>query len=269
MSVQYRCAGIQHPQVRQIRSILKNRCTHLERFVAVGLQAHSVIITKRKQIDTLLYCLDRYFGKEQDNPVGELSRLASEVFLVSENTMRRIVPAGDSAAFVSVCPINNVREYEIKPAKHSIVIILDSIRMVGNVGCLIRSANAAAADFVAFTNRLVRLSNPRLVTSSCGAILDTPILESSAEKLGVLLNDMKYQILLADANDGVPYDEIHYPNRAAIVLGSEHSGIGKEWYKYSHIGITVPMCGVADSLNVAAAGSIIMFAASRQLGLVK
>jgi RNA methyltransferase, TrmH family len=149
------------------------------------------------------------------------------------------------------------------------IVVLDRLRMIGNIGCVVRSASAAGADVVAYTNRVTRLNNPRLVTASHGAVLGMPLIDADVETFGSTLKAMDYQILLADANHGEPYDQATFSHRIAIVLGSERSGIDRKWYRYSNTQITIPMCGIADSLNVSAAGSVLLFAASKGIGLDK
>ena len=268
MSVLFRCAGVQHPLVNQVHSLLKNRYPDEGRIAVSGAQAHHVIIANRVHLDVLIYCPQLDTGKQLTTLVEELSGLAEASLQVSEKTMRRLDSSRSPTPVVSACRIFRADITNFRSRNRSLVVVLDGIRMVGNAGCLIRSANAACADLVAFTNRVFRLSNPQLVSASCGTILGTTFLDCPVDELGLFFRDKGYSIYLADANYGAPYDEVRYPERVALILGSEHSGICEEWYRIAHARVTVPMGGCVDSLNVAAAGSILMFAASRRMGLV-
>jgi TrmH family RNA methyltransferase len=84
----------------------------------------------------------------------------------------------------------------------------------------------------------------------------------SLEILGNFLKAVDSQIYLADKNGGKPYERVTFSRRVAIVLGSERSGIDREWYRYCNTRITIPMNGDTNSLNVSAAGSVLLVAVS-------
>lgn len=260
------CVGFQHPHVRRVYSYIKGKSREpTDRVVVVGRRDNSVALRAGNFVDTLLYCPELDGEPRSEELAVALAARAKHNHVVSAKTMHRLVPER-TPPIVSLCWYRCLRSKDLKPGPKSLIVVVDGIRMIGNIGCIVRSANAAGADLIAFTNRNVRLNNPRIVTTSCGTIMDTPILDSTIDDIALKLLSLRYSILLADAEKGERYDTISYDGRVALVLGSEHSGISKSWNRYATLSVHIPTRGTADSLNVAVAGSIILFFASRQMG---
>ncbi len=256
-------AGVKHPQIQTIRTIFKKPDSDYQSYIpVVGTWANRVVLENNSRIDTLLYCPEFDRNKNSLSLVETLLPRSRIAFRVSPKTMDWLVPGVAHPPIISLCTIRQVQFAELQPQETSLIVVLDRLRMIGNIGCVIRSAAAAGATAVAYTNRVTRINNPRLVTASHGSILGISVIDSNVANLGSSLVAMGYSIFLADANRGVSYDQVKFPHRTAIVLGSERSGIDSEWYQYQNTQITIPMYGHADSLNVSAAGSVLIFAAS-------
>ena len=263
-------AGLRHPKIQWIRTLFKKPDSVYQNCIpVVGAWANRIVLEHNRGIDTLLYCPELDTDENTLPLVERLLPLANLALRISQKTMEWLVRNESRTPVLSVCTIQHIQIPQLLPREPSMIVVLDQLRMIGNIGCIIRSAPAAGADVVAYTNRVTRLNNPRLVTASHGAVLGMPLIDSDVETLGNVLKAMGYQIFLADANCGEPYDQATFSRRIAIVLGSERAGIDREWYRHSNTQITIPICGNANSLNVSAAGSVLLFAASKGIGLDK
>lgn len=135
----------------------------------------------------------------------------------------------------------------------------------GNVGTLVRSAEASGAAAIVLSTGSVDVYNPKVVRASAGAIFGVPVMEgwSAVEALDVV-QEVGRQRLAADAHGGTPYDAVDFRTPTAVVLGHEAHGIPPEVRDRVDGRVTVPMHGAAESLNVAMAGTVLCFESARQ-----
>jgi TrmH family RNA methyltransferase len=141
----------------------------------------------------------------------------------------------------------------------SVVLVLDGLEVMGNVGTAVRSAQASGADAVLLTNRRVRLTHPRLIHASMAASLTMPMVDCTIPDAAGWLRRRGYQIVMADTRAPATYKSLAYQSRVAIVLGSERYGIHRDWDANAGAGISIPMFNEVDSLNVANAATILLF----------
>jgi TrmH family RNA methyltransferase len=146
------------------------------------------------------------------------------------------------------------------------VVVLDGLEVVGNVGTVVRCADAVGAAVV-LTHRRVRLTHPKLVHSSMGASLTVPVVEAaSADEAIGWLRSHGFRIVTTDADAGaggvamVPYRRAPYDDGpVAVVMGSERYGISAEWHEAEDVRVTIPMAGRVDSLNVGNAAVLLLY----------
>jgi TrmH family RNA methyltransferase len=130
----------------------------------------------------------------------------------------------------------------------------------GNTGSILRSAEAAGALAVMTVPGTVELHNPKVIRASMGSIFRVPSFEGiPPEPLCDELRGLGYRIIALRTSGGMPYTEIDFPGRSAIVLGNEAWGLSDGFLKGSDISVSIPLQGNAESLNVSAACAVILF----------
>ena len=146
-------------------------------------------------------------------------------------------------------------------------LVLVDVADPGNVGTLIRTAEASGCAGVLVTSETADVLSPKVVRSSAGSMLRMPIGEVSRAEIGSVLADMN-ALSVATAMDGVPYgDWSAEPGaRIALLLGSEAHGVGEDLTDSSDVTLSIPMHGEVESLNVATTGAVLAFAIRSALG---
>ena len=145
------------------------------------------------------------------------------------------------------------------------VVVLAELRDPGNVGTLIRTAEAAGASGVIIAGQAVDPFNPKTVRSSAGAVLWCPIaIEATVVEAITKLQDLGYRVLGTEATYGTAYDECELTGSVAIVLGNEAHGLDASSAALLDGTVSIPMAGAAESLNVGVAGAVVCFEALRQ-----
>jgi len=144
------------------------------------------------------------------------------------------------------------------------VVVLESVEKPGNLGAVLRSADAAGVDAVIVCDPLTDLYNPNLIRSSIGAIFTVPCVACTSEECIRFLKERGIQILTAQLQDSRLYYDVDMRRPTAIVMGTEATGLTQQWRLAADAHIRIPMLGRLDSLNVSVSAAVLMYEAVRQ-----
>ena len=149
-------------------------------------------------------------------------------------------------------------------SEHPLIVVLESVEKPGNLGAVLRSADAAHADAVVVCDPLTDLYNPNLIRSSIGALFTVPCVACTSEACIRFLKEHGIRILTAQLQDSHLYYDTDMRQGTAIVMGTESTGLTDYWRKAADAHIRIPMLGRLDSLNVSVSAAILLFEAVRQ-----
>ena len=145
-----------------------------------------------------------------------------------------------------------------------LIVILESVEKPGNLGAVLRSADAAGADAVILCDPLTDLYNPNLIRSSLGAVFTVPVACAGSAEAAAWLKERGVRILTAQLQDSHLYYDTPMTGGTAIVVGSEATGLSNIWREAADAHIRIPMLGSIDSLNASVSAAILLFEAVRQ-----
>ena len=145
-----------------------------------------------------------------------------------------------------------------------LVAVLEGVEKPGNVGAVLRSADAAGVSAVILADPRTDLYNPNAIRASLGTIFTMPVCEAASGDVLARLREQEYSILAARVDGAVPYTEVDYRGPTAIVLGSEAEGLSPIWTDDDIRAVRLPMRGAADSLNVSVTAAVLFYEALRQ-----
>jgi len=148
--------------------------------------------------------------------------------------------------------------------ENPLIMVLESVEKPGNLGAVLRSADAAGADAVLICDPLTDLYNPNLIRASIGAVFTVPTVAVSSEEAIAFLQARGIQILTAQLQDSSLYYDVDMKRGTALVMGTESTGLTPLWRKAATAHIRIPMLGQLDSLNVSVSAAILLFEAVRQ-----
>ena len=148
--------------------------------------------------------------------------------------------------------------------ENPLIMVLEGVEKPGNLGAVLRSADAAGADAVIVCDPLTDLYNPNLIRASIGAIFTVPTVACSSEEAIAFLKARGIRILTAQLQDSSVYYDVDMACGTAIVMGTESTGLTPIWRKAADAHILIPMLGRLDSLNVSVSAAILLYEAVRQ-----
>jgi TrmH family RNA methyltransferase len=255
--------GIGHPAVKDVLAILRNSAAN--RFglvVAEGIWAARLVLDLDLRVDKFFLCPELLRSDDARGRSGELSERARRSFQVSEKTMARMSERGEADGLLALVEMPMWHPEKLDLTMSALVLVSDGIEIPGNLGTLIRSLDACAADALVMTNRRTRMSHPKVFRGSQGMSLSVPHVEFADVADAVAwLKRNQFTVYLADTSESENYRNLDYSGRTAIVVGSERYGISKPWYEHGFVRIGVPMLGRADSLNVSVSASVLLYEA--------
>jgi len=187
-------------------------------------------------------------------------------FHVSRHVFSRMAYRDDSGGLVAVMRQRSHPLGELTLTGHPLLLVLESVEKPGNLGAILRTADAAGLDAVIVCDPQTDLYNPNVVRSSTGALFSVPIGVAPSGEVIRWLSDRGIRTFCTYLGASVPYHEADLRGPAAIVMGTEAVGLSQEWVGSSFQNIIIPMHGTADSLNVSTTAAIVVFEALRQRG---
>lgn len=155
---------------------------------------------------------------------------------------------------------------DLQLPERPLVAVLEGVEKPGNVGAVLRSADAAGVSAVIVADARTDLYNPNAIRASLGTIFTMPVCAATADETLNWLRRHRLAIYAARVDASVPYTEADYRGPMAVVLGSEAEGLSAAWTADDVTPVRLPMLGAADSLNVSAAAAVLFYEALRQRG---
>lgn len=145
-----------------------------------------------------------------------------------------------------------------------LILIAEAPEKPGNIGAILRTADAAKVDAVIIANPKTDLYNPNIIRSSVGCIFTNQIATGTTDSIIHFLKNNNINIYAAILQESVAYHTQDFTKPTAIVVGTEATGLSQEWRDHSTKNIIIPMQGAIDSMNVSVAAGILIFEAKRQ-----
>jgi RNA methyltransferase, TrmH family len=255
-------AGAQHPRVKQFLSLKRNLKGNPDRLVSLeGLWELGQALDADLELRAFFVCPELLRGDAGRSMAERVAATGVHSYEVSAKVFERLADreGPDGLAAIAVLPAFDWSSIKLGAANR--VVVLDGLEIVGNVGTVVRCADATACDAVVLTKRRVRLTHPKLVQGSMGMSLHVPVFEADADEAVAWLRGNGFRIVTTDADGTVSYRDADYSGRVALVLGSERYGISAAWHDAEDVRVSIPMAGRVDSLNVGNAAVLVLYEA--------
>ncbi|MFD1335261.1 TrmH family RNA methyltransferase [Oceanobacillus iheyensis] len=177
------------------------------------------------------------------------------VAYVSENVLKEISQTQTPQGVIAVVEMNIPKVQE----DNNLIILLDAIQDPGNMGTIIRTADAAGVDAVVLGDGCVDIFNDKVIRATQGSIFHIPIYTATLEQEIHMLQTQGFTILATALHDAVEYTEVSDHNKVGLILGNEGAGIAPSILNKANKRINIPIYGKAESLNVGIAAGILMY----------
>lgn len=249
----------QNPKIKKLLALQQKSSERRSEglFVVEGRREIEHCIEAGYEIDTVFVC------PEICDVIPGADRV-SRVFEVSQSVYEKIAYRSGTEGLIAEVRTRSLGLADLQLSENPLVVILESVEKPGNLGAVLRSADASGADAVIVCDPWTDLYNPNLIRSSIGAIFTVPCVACSSQECIEFLKARGIKILTAQLQDSDLYYDSDMKCGVAIVMGTESTGLTDIWRKAADAHIRIPMLGRLDSLNVSVSAAILLFEAVRQ-----
>lgn len=257
--------SLQNPSIKQIVKLSKSKERREQQlFVLEGARELSLALQAGYLITEVYLCPEMF---TQSKYPGVLENLPPEIITeISPAVFAKIAYRENSDGVVALAKPKSHALEDLTLSENPFLIILESVEKPGNLGAVLRTADAAAADAVIVCDPLTDLYNPNVIRSGVGGLFIVPTAVCTSSEALQWLIERGINVFAAELQAAEFYQNIDFRKPSAIVMGTEAEGLTDFWLQNATKRIKIPMRGKIDSLNVSVSTAILTFEAMRQRG---
>ena len=256
-----------------ITSVQNTRVKHvvaLQQKSSLRREEGLFVVEGQREIEHCVACgyeVVEVFAKQGDGSfvrsIADITKEPSPCY-VSDAVYEKMAYRGSTEGIIAVAKTRQHRLKDLSLKKNPLIVVLESVEKPGNLGAILRTAEAAGVDAVMICDPLTDLYNPNLIRASIGGVFSVPVAVCNSQECIAFLKERKIRILTAQLQDSYDYYDYNMQESTAIVMGTESTGLTQQWREAADAHIRIPMLGRLDSLNVSVSAAILMYEAVRQ-----
>jgi len=233
-------------------------------FIIEGLREFSLAVAGGFSVQTMFFCPE-LLPPSENKKILNLSPEA-ELFEVSLQVYNRMAYRNDAEGIIALARPRIYRLQELPLTPNPLILVLEAVEKPGNLGAMLRTADAAHLDAVILCDQLTDVFNPNAVRSSIGCIFTVPVAVSCVDETADWLRSRGITSYATSLGSDQYYHKMDFLGPTAFVMGAESTGLSEQWLAHSDHTIKIPMNGKIDSMNVSVSAAIVVFEARRQRG---
>jgi TrmH family RNA methyltransferase len=262
-----RLTSPQNPRVKEaLRLRRRSHRDESDRMLVEGYREILRAVENGHRPLSVFFCPDLFLGGNEPDLLGRCREGGAELVECSAPVFGKMSYRDRPDGLLAVAPQVRRALGSLGVPRNALLVVAESIEKPGNLGSILRSADAAGTDAVIVCDRCTDINNPNVVRASIGALFSVPVAEAPTRETLVWLRDRRIRILAATPHAKRLYTDVDLRTATAIVVGAEQYGLSSPWMEQADVAVRIPMKGQSDSLNVAAAATILLFEAVRQRG---
>lgn len=250
--------------IKEVKSLNKKKDRFKKKlFFIEGIRIIEDAINSNENINYILYS-EKLFDVQNGEELFYNIKNKYETYKIDHNLFKEISDTENPQGILAVVSMKNNKIEDMFKDK-TFIVILDRLQDPGNMGAIIRSADALGATGIIVSKGSVDVYNPKVLRSTMGSLFHIPIVQMEDTKEVILnLKNNNIKILATTLDEARYCYDVNLKEDIAIVIGNEGNGLEQEICNLSDENIIIPMDGKSESLNVAMASSIIMYEVLRQ-----
>jgi len=257
--------SLQNPRIKDLVRLRSRRTRDASRtFLIEGYRELTRAATARLEFTDIYYAPGLYLGDNEPHLLERLIGLGARPTALGDDAFRKVAYRDRPEGLLAVTRQFDTSLAGLSPAADPLVLVVESIEKPGNLGTMLRTADAAGVGAVIVCDPATDPFNPNVVRASIGSLFSVPVAIAGTDETIEWLAG--HEIRTIATTPGV--DRLHwqasYRGAVALVIGSEQYGLSDRWLGAAGEAVRIPMAGAADSLNAAIAAGVLLFEAFRQ-----
>jgi TrmH family RNA methyltransferase len=258
-------SSLQNPRVKNVVKLRqRSHRDELDLMLIEGYREIRRAADNNHPIDELFFCRELFQGSNEDQLIEDCEASGAQIYECLENVFRKMAYRDRPEGLLAVSPQVTGKLADLVLPDNPLLVIAEAIEKPGNLGTILRSADATGVNAVIVCDRCTDINNPNVVRASIGTIFSLPVVEAKSDEVLTWLKDNNVTIVAATPHTDTPYTDADLTGPVAITVGTEQLGLSEEWMQKADKQVAIPMLGQSDSLNVASATTILLYEAVRQ-----
>lgn len=257
--------SLQNPRVKQIVK-LRDRGDRdaAGLFLIEGYREVKRALDNHRQLHALFFCPTLFMGANERTLLERAATAGTELLECSAPVFQKMAYRDRPEGLLALAPQVHRTLADLHVPANPLLIVAEAIEKPGNLGTMLRSADAAGVHAVIVCDRCTDIHNPNVVRASIGTLFCVPVVEATTDEALAWLRQQGITVLAATPRATQEYTQVDMTRGAALVVGAEQYGLSDRWMQNADVQVRIPMLGQVDSLNVAAATTLLLFEAVRQ-----
>lgn len=257
-------SSAQNPKIKSARKLWKRReRDQTDLFLIEGFRELSRAFGAIR-IEILFICPELFLGSSEPGLIEKIKQTGAEIYPCTESVFRSLSYRDRPDGLIGIGKQCHRTLKDLPLSQNPFYVVAESIEKPGNLGTILRSSDATGVDGVVVCDRCTDIHNPNVVRASVGTLFTLPVVEANGEETFRWLKSQGIAILAATPSAEKEYTDVDLRGGVAIVVGTEQYGLSSRWMEGADLKVKIPMLGVADSLNVAMATTLLLYEVIRQ-----
>ncbi len=257
--------SIHNPRIKTLAKLKKrSERDEQEVFLIEGYRPITRALAAGFTFTQVYYCPEWFLGVNEEKVLEDAAKKGAELVRIGKEAFQKIAYRERPEGLLGIGKQWHTRLQDLQLSDNPFLIVVEAIEKPGNLGTILRSADATGAEAVIVCDAVTDLFNPNVVRASTGVMFTTPTVITTSEQAITFLKEHGIKTLAATPAAKKLYTEVDMTGPIAIVMGSEQFGLTDRWLNDCDIPVRLPMAGIADSLNVSAATVALAYEAVRQ-----
>ena len=259
--------SLQNPRIKQLVK-LRDRRPRDEAgvFLVEGYREIRRALEKAVPLTELYFSPEWFLGENEPALIAQASAAGAQMFELTKDVFAKVAYRERPDGLLAVAPQWRRTLEELTLPAAPFLLVVEAIEKPGNLGTILRSADAAGCDAVIVCDPVTDIFNPNVVRASTGVLFSVPLVVAESVQVHAWLKAKKIRAVATTPAAETIYTAADLRGPLAVIMGSEQYGLSEFWLKKADLPVRIPMAGQADSLNVAMATIITLFEAVRQRG---
>lgn len=258
-------SSFQNPRIKHIVKLNNRRYRDEQnQFIIEGYRPLLKAIQNDYPVSELYICPELFLGPNEETLLIEIEKKNIPLFTVTEGPFRKIAYRHRPEGLLAIAPQQKIHLKDCEAVEKGFYCIIEAIEKPGNLGSILRSADAAGVHGLILCDLCTDIFNPNVVRSSIGTLFSVPLYLSEPEHAFQWCRNNNISVIASSPHTDRLFTSADYTHGTAIVAGSEQYGLSDFWLEHADSTVAIPMLGQADSLNVATATTLLLYEVVRQ-----
>lgn len=257
--------SLQNPRVKNLVKLRDRRHRDTTaQFLIEGYRELSRAIARQIPVREVYFSREWFLGENEDQLLTDAEAGGAQTFELSKSAFEKCSYRDRPDGLIGVADQQRLQLHDLKLTDSPLLLVCERIEKPGNLGTLLRGADAAGVEAVIVCDPVTDIFNPNVVRASTGVLFSVPVVVTEREELLAFLQEKNIRTVATTPHTDQLYTKADLRGPIALLMGSEQYGLSPEWLAAAELKVKIPMAGQADSLNVAMAAIITLFEAVRQ-----